>query len=92
MNWTEFKALIFSVYEHRINFAHEIDSAVNNSYMGLDEHLICFFVQRYRTRDKIEKRIIEFLASLKYYMDYWLRAKQYATLAGFLHIDETNDT
>ena len=90
MTWTEFSRLIFEVYEHRINFAHEIDSAVNNSFMGMDEHLVCFFVQKYRLRDKIERRIIEFLASLKYYMDYWLRAKQYATLAGFLQIDETD--
>ena len=71
ITWTDFAKLIFDVYDHRINNAHEIDSAINKSYMGLDEHLICFFLYRYRVRDKVEKRIIEFLSSLKYYMDYW---------------------
>ena len=48
---------------------------VNTTYLGMDEHLICFFVQKYGVRSQIEKRIVEFLASLKYFTDHWLRAK-----------------
>ena len=62
---------------------------MNTNYLSLDEHLIVFFVQKYRTRPQIERRIIEFLASLKYFVDYWQRAKQYATLCGFLQADES---
>ena len=54
----------------------------------MDEHLICFFAQRYKLRPQIERQIIEFLASLKYFVDHWQRAKQYAELAGFLQADE----
>ena len=32
---------------------------------------------------------MEFLASLKYFVDHWQRAKTYATLVGFLQADET---
>lgn len=37
----------------------------------------------------MEKKIIEFLASLKYFVDHWGRAKQYASLCGFLQADES---
>ena len=46
--------------------------------MGMNEHLILFFMWKYKMRPQVEKRIIEFLASLKYFVDHWLRAKQYA--------------
>ena len=87
--WAEFKTLLFEIYDHRIENAPEINGAVNTNYLSLDEHLIVFFVQKYRTRPQIERRIIEFLASLKYFVDYWQRAKQYATLCGFLQADES---
>ena len=37
----------------------------------------------------MERRIIEFLASLKYFVDYWQRAKQYALLVGLIQTDES---
>ena len=48
---------------------------INTNYMGMEEHLICYFSQKYRIRSQIEKRIIQFLASLKYFADHWPRAK-----------------
>ena len=57
--------------------------------MGLDEHLIVYFTLNYKSRPEIEKRLIEFLASLKYFMDYWPRAKTYAQLAGFYHSEKS---
>lgn len=86
--WADFKQLIYEIYDNRIWFTPEIAGAVNTTYMGMDEHLIVFFTLRYKVRPVIEKRIIEFLASLKYFMDSWHRAKQYAQLAGFLQTDE----
>jgi hypothetical protein len=63
--------LIYEVYDHRIYHAPEINGAINNTYMGLDEHLVIFFLSKYRTRQVAEQRLIEFLASLKYYADVW---------------------
>lgn len=85
--WQDFKQLIFDIYDHRIFNAPEINGMINTNYMGLDEHLICFFLNKYQTRQIVEKKIIEFLASLKYFVDHWGRAKQYANLAGFLQAD-----
>ena len=66
------------MYDHRILHAPEINGAINTTYMGMNEHLIIFFMWKYKMRPQVEKRIIEFLASLKYFVDHWLRAKQYA--------------
>lgn len=82
--WQDFKQIIYRIYDHRILHAPEINGAINNSYLGMDEHLILFFTQEYKVRSQIERRIIEFLASLKYFVESWQRAKQYATLVGFL--------
>ena len=87
--WQDFKALIYEIYDHRIFHAPEINGMINTTYMGMDEHLICFFCVKYQVRSQAEKRIIEFLASLKYFVDHWQRAKQYATLCGFLQADES---
>ena len=87
--WQDFKLLIYEIYDHRIYNAPEINGMINTNYLGMDEHLICFFVQKYKVRSMIEKRIIEFLASLKYFVDHWGRAKQYANLCGFLQADES---
>jgi len=46
--------------------------------MTLDEHMLLFFVEKYKTRPKIENGIIEFLSTLKYYAETWERAKVYA--------------
>lgn len=73
--WTDFKQTIYEIYDHRILHAPEINGAINNSYLGMNEHLILFFTNKYKIRPQVEKRIIEFLASLKYFVDHWLRAK-----------------
>lgn len=82
--WADFKQLIYEIYDHRIENAPEINGMINNTYMSMEEHLIVFFTMRYRQRQQVERRIIEFLASLKYFVDYWQRAKQYALLVGLL--------
>ncbi len=73
--WTEFKQLINDIYDNRIWFTPEISGAVNTTYMGLDEHLIIFFNLLYKERPIAERRLLEFLASLKYFVDHWPRAR-----------------
>ena len=97
--WPEFKKVIFEIIDHRIEFAPEINGAINNTYMSMDEHLLIYMVstscvtgpqakgneEMYGTRDEIELRLIDFLYSLKYYSTRWMRAKVYCEMAGFLH-------
>ena len=45
--WQDFKQLIYEIYDHRIYHAPEINGAINTNYMGMDEHLICFFIEKY---------------------------------------------
>ena len=87
--WADFKQTIYEIYDHRILHAPEINGAINTTYLGMNEHLILFFTNKYKVRPQVEKRIIEFLASLKYFVDHWQRAKQYASLTGFLQADES---
>ena len=82
--WSSFKAVVYDIYEHRIQNAPEINGVVNTTYLGLDEHLLCYFMMTYGERRLVEKQLIEFLASLKYYADHFPRAKLYAVLGGFL--------
>jgi hypothetical protein len=88
-SWSEFKKTIFDIIDHRIEFAAEINGAINTSYMSLDEHLIVFWTNSFMlsglsfgkskdmtgTKADIQFRIIEFLYSLKYYSFRWLRAR-----------------
>ena len=87
--WFEFKQRLFEIYDHRIYHAPEANGGTNASYLALDEHLICFFIEKTGTRPKAENELCRFLASLKYYSEAWQRAKTFAILYGFLNNDET---
>ena len=83
MNWVEFKAIIFEIYDHRIQHAPEVQGMLNTNYMTMDEHMAVYFLEKTRTRTKLEPALIEFLAALKYYANTWERASTYAQMAGF---------
>jgi len=87
--WPDFKILLFDIYDHRIFHAPEINGAVNTTYMSLDEHLLVFFLEKYKVRNAVERHLIEFLSSLKYYSETWARAKFFALLVGFLQNDDS---
>ena len=78
MTWVTFKSLIWEIYDHRIENAPEINGAINNTYLSLDEHLLVFMMEKHQNRSDTERALVEFLASLKYYIDNWQRAKVYA--------------
>ena len=78
ISWPDFKSQIYAIYDHRIVNAPEINGAINTTYLTLDEHMLIYFVQKFKVRPKIENGIIEFLATLKYYSETWERAKVYA--------------
>jgi len=59
--------------------------------MSLDEHLIIYFMetQPKHARNQVERSILDFLASLKYYSDNWKRARTFALMYGFLQADDS---
>ena len=73
-----FREEIWDIYIHRISNAPEINGAINNSYMTLDEHLVVYMLHKHKTRFAAERALVHFLASLKYYIDSWPRAKVYS--------------
>ncbi len=81
--------MIWEIYDHRIQHAPEINGALNTSYMTLDEHLLVFMLDKHKSRVATERAVVEFLASLKYYVDSWQRAKVYAQLLGVITNNET---
>lgn len=89
--WVKFKQLLFDIYDHRIEHAWEINGAINNTYVALEEHLVLFFLEKHRDKNRaqIELQIIEFLATLKYYSEYWKRARQFAVLYGLMKGDDS---
>jgi hypothetical protein len=87
--WVQLKSTIWEIYDHRIHHAPEINGAINTSYMTLEEHLLVFMLDKHKNRVATERAMVEFLASLKYYVDSWQRAKVYAQLLGIITNNET---
>lgn len=87
--WSKFKTILFDIYDHRIEHAPEINGAVNTTYLALEEHLILFMIERHKDkpRDGVELALIEFLAALKYYSEFWKRARVFGMMYGFLKVD-----
>jgi hypothetical protein len=71
LSFHQFKTLIFEIYDHRILHSTEINGALNNSYVTLDEHLLIFMLEKNKTRQATELALVEFLSSLKYYCESW---------------------
>lgn len=78
MAWYKFKELVFDVYDHRILHAPELNGSVNTNYVTLSEHVLIFFVSKYKRRAKAEEKLVSMLISLRYWCDHWQRAKVFA--------------
>lgn len=44
----------------------------------MNEHILLFFVDKYRTRRKAEVGLVDALINTRYYYEYWQRAKTFA--------------
>lgn len=88
MSWPDFKKEIYNIYDHRVENSPEINGAINNTFLTLDEHLMLYQCEQggenSHSRDENENRLMDFLYSLKYYCQRWPRAKMYARMLGFL--------
>ena len=76
--WHQFREIMFDIYDHRIKHAAELNGSVNTAYCSMNEHVIMFFVEKYKERQKAEERIVDLIINLRYYYDYWQRAKIFA--------------
>ena len=90
--WPKFK----TKFDHRIEFAVDINGEINNSYMPMDEHLVTYFVYKFDsinperitkgyvgTKEQIQTKLLEFILNLRYYFNRRLRAKTNAEMLGF---------
>lgn len=75
--WFKFKDRIFDIYDHKIRNAPEIMGSVNASYCSLSEHILIYFIEKYRKRPLAEEKLFSFLINLRYYNNFWQRAKQF---------------
>jgi hypothetical protein len=75
MEWKRFKDKIFDIYDHRIKNAPELNGAANTNYCALNEHIIIYYVDETKSRAKAEEKLVNCLINLKYYYDFWQRAR-----------------
>ena len=87
--WTEFKQVIYQIYDHRIQYANEISGVINTTAVNLEEYILLYFLDKFKLRRLAEVKIIETLTSLKYYLEIWPRAKLFATLLNLLKTVKT---
>ena len=92
ISWNEFKLILYDFYEHRLHNNAELTGAINNFYVNIEEYIMLYYLDKYKLRNKAEFKLIEMLASLKYYWDLWPRARTFALLTSFVkpYIQDVN--
>ena len=90
LEWDYVKNVFFEIYDHRIKYAPELSGSVNCNYVALNEHLIIYFVDKYRNRKKAEEKIVDLLINLRYYYEYWQRAKLFANNLQLVSMEKDN--
>lgn len=78
MPWVKFKDIVYNIYEHRIQHAHEVNGSANMSYCALNEYVLIYFMDVYRERPKVEDKLVELFINLRYFYDQQVRAKLFA--------------
>lgn len=53
---------------------------MNTYYVNFEETLLLYFLDKYKFRRQAELKLVEVLASLKYYWEMWPRAKVFSLL------------
>ena len=69
MAFKDLKKLLFDVYDHRIENAHEINGLTNNQYCALNEYLLVYLIDVYKTREEAERMLVTILINLRYFYD-----------------------
>ncbi len=88
--WLSLKKTIFEVYELRCQGCAEVEASVGGAYVTMDEFACLYFMhvvspdQKNGTRRNAEKKMLTFVASLKFYARIWPRAFLFAKLANIV--------
>lgn len=89
--WLSLKKTIYEIYEMRALRSGELEGSVGGSFITLDEFTCLYFLsvslddqQRNGTRRNAEKKMLNFIASLKFYSKLWPRANTYGKLASVI--------
>jgi hypothetical protein len=82
--WADFKSSLHDFYEFRVLHAQELSGSTNNFYVNLEEMLLLYFLDKCKLRRIAEQKLLEMLASLKYYWEMWPRAKTFALMTNLI--------
>ena len=52
--WKKQKALMYSIYKHRIEHAPELNGTCNMNYCCMNEHVIMYFLDKFKAREAAE--------------------------------------
>lgn len=72
--WPTFKMEIFQLFEERLNSEWEIHGSPTNSVIPFEEFIILYFVRKTTHLRLAGLKLLEFIASLRYYAERWKRA------------------
>ena len=67
--WAKFKVMLFQVYDHRIENAHEINGLTNMNYCTLQEYVLIYAMDKLKDRSKAEHMIVTMFINLRYFYD-----------------------
>ena len=69
MPYQEFKRLLYDVYDHRVEHAAEVNGLANNQYCALNEYVLVYMIEVYKTRKEAEHMLVELFVNLRYFYD-----------------------
>lgn len=83
MPWHHLKEIIYDIYDHRVKHTPELCGSINTNYCTFNEHLMMYFVDKYRRRQKAEEKVTDLIINLRYYYEHWKRVQLYVSNLGF---------
>lgn len=82
--WLIVKKTIFEIYYDRIENEEEISGHISNNFINLEEYTCIYFLKTYNLRRLAESKLMEFVASLKYFSRIWCCSNLFARLCNFM--------
>ena len=78
--WFVVRKLIWDVWADRIEHEEEMTGHVSQCYIPLEEFTCLYFLKTYNLRRLAESKLMEFVASLKFFSRTWSRANIFSRL------------
>ena len=87
--WHTFKQELFQLLDERLSDDWEIVGSPTNSIIPFEEYIILYFTRKTTHLRLAALKLLEFLASLKFYADKWRRAYYCALLCNLIRRKES---